>query len=153
MLGKMTALKKFPIEFLGNQFQQVFSQKKNQSMSALQAFSKILHKTYLTEYYNKKLKFCFSLVGMIQPISHQCFRFIHPEPPEKLWFSGVFREYKMGTGLEACSFIKKETLAQIFSCKFCKIFKKTFFTEHLRTTTSVFSATTIQEIFIDKTIL
>ena len=29
------------------------------------------------------------------------------------------------------NFIKKETLAQVFSCDFCEIFKKTFFTEHL----------------------
>ena len=33
---------------------------------------------------------------------------------------------------ETCNFIKKETLAQIFSSKLCKIFKSTFFTEHLR---------------------
>ena len=31
---------------------------------------------------------------------------------------------------------KKETMAKVFSCKFCKIFKNTYFTEHLRTTTS-----------------
>ena len=31
-------------------------------------------------------------------------------------------------------FIKTETLAQVFSCEFCKILKKTFFTEHLRAT-------------------
>ena len=28
--------------------------------------------------------------------------------------------------LEACNFIKKETLAQVFSCKFCEIYKNTF---------------------------
>ena len=33
---------------------------------------------------------------------------------------------------EACNFIKKETLAQVFSCEFCEIFKNTFLTEHLR---------------------
>ena len=38
---------------------------------------------------------------------------------------------------KASAFIKKETLAQVFSCEFCKIFKNTFFTEHLRTTASV----------------
>ena len=27
---------------------------------------------------------------------------------------------------EAWNFIKKETLAQVFSCEFCKIFKNTF---------------------------
>ena len=30
------------------------------------------------------------------------------------------------------NFIKKETLAQVFSCEFCEIFKNTFFTEQLR---------------------
>ena len=38
---------------------------------------------------------------------------------------------------EACNFIKKETLAQVFSCEFCKISKNIFFTEHLWTTVSV----------------
>ena len=28
---------------------------------------------------------------------------------------------------EACKFIKKETLAQVFSCEFCEILKNTFF--------------------------
>ena len=38
--------------------------------------------------------------------------------------------------IAACSFIKKESLAQVFPCEFCEIFKNTFLTEHLRTTTS-----------------
>ena len=29
----------------------------------------------------------------------------------------------------ACNFIKKEILAQVFSCEFCEIFKNTFLTE------------------------
>ena len=37
---------------------------------------------------------------------------------------------------DACNFIKKETLAQVFSCKFCEIFKNTFLTEHLQLTAS-----------------
>ena len=37
----------------------------------------------------------------------------------------------------ACNFIKKETLAQVFSCEFCEISKNTFFTEQLWTTASV----------------
>ena len=37
-----------------------------------------------------------------------------------------------------CNFIKKETLALVFSCEFCEISKNSFFTEHLRTTASVF---------------
>ena len=34
------------------------------------------------------------------------------------------------------NFIKKETSTQVFSCKFCKIFKDTSFNEHLRATAS-----------------
>ena len=33
---------------------------------------------------------------------------------------------------ETCNFIKKETLAQVFSCEFCEISKNTFFTEQFR---------------------
>ena len=32
----------------------------------------------------------------------------------------------------ACNFIKKETLAQVFSCEYCEISKNTFLAEHLR---------------------
>ena len=32
--------------------------------------------------------------------------------------------------------VKKETLAQVLSCKFCEIFKIIFLTEHLRAATS-----------------
>ena len=37
----------------------------------------------------------------------------------------------------SCKFFKKEALVQVFSCKLSKIFKKAFFTEHLRATASV----------------
>ena len=33
---------------------------------------------------------------------------------------------------EACNFIKKETLAQVFSCEFCEFLKTPFLAEHLR---------------------
>ena len=36
----------------------------------------------------------------------------------------------------ARNFIKKETLAQVFSCEFWENSKNTFFTKHLRTTAS-----------------
>ena len=36
-------------------------------------------------------------------------------------------------------FIKKDALAQVFSCEFCEISKNTFFTEHLWTTASIFT--------------
>ena len=38
---------------------------------------------------------------------------------------------------EACNFIKKETLAQVFFCEFCEVSKNTLFTEHLWATASV----------------
>ena len=43
----------------------------------------------------------------------------------------------------ACNFIKKETLAQVFSCEFCEISKNTFFTEHLWMTASGINSQTI----------
>ena len=40
--------------------------------------------------------------------------------------------------LQLIHFIKKETLAQVFSCESCEIFKNTIFKEHLWTTASSF---------------
>ena len=34
------------------------------------------------------------------------------------------------------SLLKKVTLAQVSSCKFCEVFKNTYFSEHLQTATS-----------------
>ena len=39
---------------------------------------------------------------------------------------------------EVCNFIKKETLAQMFSCEICEISKNTFFIENLQVTASDF---------------
>ena len=39
-------------------------------------------------------------------------------------------------GFQACDFIKKETPTQLSSCEIRKIFEKTYFEEHLRTTAS-----------------
>ena len=44
-----------------------------------------------------------------------------PENVRKPKVSDVFKGYR-----KACSFIKKETLAQVFSCEFCEISKNTF---------------------------
>ena len=41
---------------------------------------------------------------------------------------------KLSSDLKARNFIIKEPLAKVFSCEFCEIFKKTFFTELLWTT-------------------
>ena len=38
--------------------------------------------------------------------------------------------------ISAFNLIKKDTSAQVFSSEFCKIFRNTFFTEHLRATVS-----------------
>ena len=38
--------------------------------------------------------------------------------------------------LQALNFIKRETLAQVFSCELCEISKNTFFTENLWKTAS-----------------
>ena len=46
---------------------------------------------------------------------------------------------------QACNFIKKETLAQVFSCEFCEISKNTFFTEHLLATASSLSNENTQD--------
>ena len=46
--------------------------------------------------------------------------------------------FKKNRRRETCNFIKKETLVQMFSCEFCKIYKKTFLTEHVRTNASIF---------------
>ena len=40
------------------------------------------------------------------------------------------------TRLQACNVIKKENLAQVFSCEFCEISQNAFFTEHLWATAS-----------------
>ena len=66
------------------------------------------------------------------------------QPPEVFWKKGAVRNFAKFTGKhlwqrlkfikKACKFIKKESLAQVFFCEFCKIPKNTFFTEHLWTT-------------------
>ena len=76
--------------------------------------------------------------------------------PEVFCIKGVLRNFAKFTGkhlcqslffskvaglrpTKACNFIKKETLAQVFSCEFCETSKNIFFTEHLWATASVFS--------------
>ena len=70
--------------------------------------------------------------------------------PDVFFKKGVFRNFAKFTGKrlcqslffnrvadlrpQACNVIKKETLAQVFSCEFCGNSNNTFFTEHLRTT-------------------
>ena len=35
-------------------------------------------------------------------------------------------------GWEACNFFEKETPTHVSSCEYCKVFKNSFFTEHLQ---------------------
>ena len=72
------------------------------------------------------------------------------QPPEVFYKKSVLRYFAKFTAKhlcqslffnkvcrpQPCNFIEKETLAQVFSCKFCEISKNTFFTEHLWTTAS-----------------
>ena len=73
------------------------------------------------------------------------------QPPEVFYEKGVLTNFTKFTGKHLCQslffnssmfliklhvFIKKETLAQVFSCEFYEICKNTFFTEHLWTTAS-----------------
>ena len=46
---------------------------------------------------------------------------------------------------KVATLFKKQTLAQLFSCEFCKSSKKTFFTEQLRATASVWRFTILIE--------
>ena len=48
--------------------------------------------------------------------------------------------------VDVCNLIKKETLAQVFSCEFCEIFKNTYFTEHFWKTVSITGANAFLEI-------
>ena len=57
------------------------------------------------------------------------FRKIQKQPREKNSQENTCRP-------KACNIIKKETLAQVFSCEFGEISKNTFLTEHLWATAS-----------------
>ena len=47
--------------------------------------------------------------------------------PELFCKKDVLENFIKFTGKQACNFIEKETLTQVFSCEFCEIFKNTFF--------------------------
>ena len=47
----------------------------------------------------------------------------------------------------SCNFIKKETVAQVFSCEFCEIFKNTFFKKHLWMIASIVCNIQIRNFF------
>ena len=56
----------------------------------------------------------------------------------------------MPESLFLINFIKKKTLAQVFPCEFCKIFKNTFFRKHILATASESPMTTMKKIFFNQ---
>ena len=66
--------------------------------------------------------------SMTESVFRNFRKFMRKDLSQNLFFNKV-------AGL---NFIKKETLAQVFSCEFCEVFKSTFFTKNLWTTASVF---------------
>ena len=65
--------------------------------------------------------------------------FFQKQPPEAFCKKGVVKNFAKFTGntFARVFFTKLQTLAQLFSCEFCEIFKSTFCTEHLWMTASV----------------
>ena len=60
--------------------------------------------------------------------------FSQKQPPEVFYVkrcSQKFHKIHRKTGTRPTTLLKKETLAQVFSCEFCEISKNTFFTELL----------------------
>ena len=58
----------------------------------------------------------------------------------------VLKNFAIFTGKQLfkdLQFYEKETLTQVFFCEYCKIFKNTYFEEHLRTVASAWSISTI----------
>ena len=60
------------------------------------------------------------------------------QPPDVFCKKRCSQNFVKFTGKHLCQslFFKKEALAQVFACQFCKIYKNAFFTEHLLTTAS-----------------
>ena len=62
--------------------------------------------------------------------SHKFFTYFRSSRQRCSMKKGVLRNFTK------FNFVKKDTLAQVFSCEFCEISKNTFFTEHLWETAS-----------------
>ena len=73
-------------------------------------------------------------------VFHFLLLLVQKQPPEVLYKTRCSEKFhKIHRKTPVPKFIKKETLAQVFSCEFCEISKNIFFTEHLRATASVSS--------------
>ena len=76
------------------------------------------------------------------------------QPPEVFYRKGFlknFHKIRRKTPVpEACKFIKKEALTQVFSCEICEISKNTYFTEHLWTNASEYPLDTGRKLNVHK---
>ena len=61
-----------------------------------------------------------------------CRKLLQEQPPEMFYKKINLKNFVNFSGQGTCNFIKKQTLAQVFSCEICEIVKNAFFTEHLR---------------------
>ena len=48
----------------------------------------------------------------------------------------IFKNFAILTGKQGLQLCLKETQTQVFTCKYCEIFRKTYFEEYLRTAAS-----------------
>ena len=57
---------------------------------------------------------------------------LEKQPPEVFCSKGILRNFRKFTGRLLCQrlFIKKESLARVFSCEFCEISKNTFLSQN-----------------------
>ena len=89
--------------------------------------------------------FCVFIVLVTICINAKWINLFQKQSPDIFCKKGVLRNFTKFTGKhlyqslqpKAFNFIKKETLAQMFSCEFCEIFKNTFFAKCLQTTASI----------------
>ena len=56
----------------------------------------------------------------------RCMDILHPQTQGYTFRYERYLNYSLQLQTSACNFIKKETLAQVFSCEFCEISKNTF---------------------------
>ena len=98
---------------------------------------------HVSFFFGKILENAWKKTFMIESIFSQTamferwtFRSSHRRCSVKTMFLKILQNSEENTFARVCNFIKKDTLAQVFSREFCEIFKNTFFIEHLQATAS-----------------
>ena len=106
---------------------------KNQKNRCFQGYRKKLmaRNGLVVFYFCKSFRSCHQACSVKKGVLKNFAKFAGKHPCQSLFFNKV-----AGLSPEACNFIKKGTLAQVFSCEFCEIFENTLFTEHVWTTAS-----------------